>query len=729
MALRQDIKPKFETNDIPSQADFYEVFDSFVHKDEDKATLAMIDAGIDDEHYVTPALLRLGLQNIGAITGGGILPYKQHVDNFSGTFINLEWLPIESSVKVFKNGQLLLEGDAQETADYYVDYETATVIFSTEVGDRNIEIDYWYKSSDPIPGNGTDYVDLTTNQTIYGNKGFAEVTDFTGIQIDNGGSNRGLHVINNAAAQGVFIRSTDSGDSLIINDSVTATGTPLKIQKDDVTKFSVDGNGETMATSFVKSGGTSDDILLGDGTTTSLAGIAGGGSVIPVSATVSGIVDNTSLQELGGVDKSINGVRIGKGSGTGSNNTVLGVQAFDANTLGSNNTSIGSSVLKFNTSGNQNVGLGDYSLGNNTTGSYNTGIGSTSLYTNTTGAYNTGVGIYSLYYNTTGSYNTAIGSISLVNNTTGSYNTSIGLQSLSSNQYGNYNVAIGAYALANNVGTSGSNIYGHRSVAIGEQSMYSNTTGNGTAVGNWSLYKQTTGLWNIAIGQQAGGGITTGSGNTIIANEGFVSIGGGISTGSNNLIVAPNTGHRTGITTGSGNVVIGKVTGLAAGASNTITLADGVGNIALSKATTGELIAPNLTTALINSGGNKSLVTKEYFDAITKPYKSYVALLSQTGTNAPVATVLENELAGNIIWTRLGIGGYRGTLTGAFTLNKTMVTISNGWQNSTHVTRAGVGFPDFVAISTYLSGNLTDGLLDNSATSIEIRVYNYVDYE
>lgn len=169
---RNDIGNKFQNGDIPSQADFKEIFDSFVHKDEDKATIAMVDAGIDDEHYVTPALLRVGLQNIGAISGGGNLPYKQHIDDFDDTFINLNKYPIESSVKVFKNGQLLLEG---EEGDYTINYVTAVITFPESMGSRNIEIDYWYRSLDPIPGNGTNYVDLTTEQTIAGKKTFDNV--------------------------------------------------------------------------------------------------------------------------------------------------------------------------------------------------------------------------------------------------------------------------------------------------------------------------------------------------------------------------------------------------------------------------------------------------------------------------------------------------------------------------------------------------------------------------
>ena len=46
--------------------------------------------------------------------------------------------------------------------------------------------------------------------------------------------------------------------------------------------------------------------------------------------------------------------------------------------------------------------------------------------------------------------------------------------------------------------------------------------------------------------------------------------------------------------------------------------------------------------------------------------KVYRALLTQTGTDAPVATVLENTLGGEVVWTRDDIGLYTGTLAGAF---------------------------------------------------------------
>lgn len=54
-------------------------------------------------------------------------------------------------------------------------------------------------------------------------------------------------------------------------------------------------------------------------------------------------------------------------------------------------------------------------------------------------------------------------------------------------------------------------------------------------------------------------------------------------------------------------------------------------------------------------------------------YLVYTALLTQTGTDAPVATVLENTLGGTVVWTRYSAGIYKATLSSVFTENKTVV--------------------------------------------------------
>lgn len=56
--------------------------------------------------------------------------------------------------------------------------------------------------------------------------------------------------------------------------------------------------------------------------------------------------------------------------------------------------------------------------------------------------------------------------------------------------------------------------------------------------------------------------------------------------------------------------------------------------------------------------------------------RSYIALLNQTGTAAPVATILHNTLEGIPVWTRTGAGAYVATLAGQFPSNKTTVMAS-----------------------------------------------------
>jgi lysophospholipase L1-like esterase len=97
----------------------------------------------------------------------------------------------------------------------------------------------------------------------------------------------------------------------------------------------------------------------------------------------------------------------------------------------------------------------------------------------------------------------------------------------------------------------------------------------------------------------------------------------------------------------------------------------------------------------------------------------YVALVSQGGTSAPTATVLENSLHGIVVWTRQSTGIYLATLSGAFTASKTIVTYGNsvidtmitGYSNTVNT----------VAISTSTALNvLKDGALSSATIKIEV---------
>lgn len=110
---------------------------------------------------------------------------------------------------------------------------------------------------------------------------------------------------------------------------------------------------------------------------------------------------------------------------------------------------------------------------------------------------------------------------------------------------------------------------------------------------------------------------------------------------------------------------------------------------------------------------SSQFVTKGQTDLI-RPYKVYSALISQTGTDAPTVIVLENSI-GSIVWTRTSLGLYTGTLTGAFTVDKTMcfITPPNTITAFTMIQNT---------VNTVIISTQDDSVLIKS--SIEIRVYN-----
>ncbi len=255
---------------------------------------------------------------------------------------------------------------------------------------------------------------------------------------------------------------------------------------------------------------------------------------------------------------------------TGYLNAAFGSAALYNNTTGVDNAAFGFEALRSNTTGSNNVATGLQALYSNTTGENNTSVGFQALFNNTTGANNTASGFRALMSNTSGDVNTAFGFLAMANNTTGAANTAIGLEALYSNTTGYLNTAIGLTSLFSN--TTGDN-----NTANGMQALYSNTTGKyNTAEGVNSLYHNTTGQSNSSVGYYSLSSNTTG-----INNVGFgYNAGQAVTTGNNNTFLGYYTGQ--GITTGGQNTIVGaNVAGLTANLSNTVTLADGAGNIRL----------------------------------------------------------------------------------------------------------------------------------------------------
>lgn len=123
------------------------------------------------------------------------------------------------------------------------------------------------------------------------------------------------------------------------------------------------------------------------------------------------------------------------------------------------------------------------------------------------------------------------------------------------------------------------------------------------------------------------------------------------------------------------------------------------------------------------------------FYSTIKPYKVYTALLSQSGTDAPVATVLENTLGFTPIYTYSSTGVYALSPLEDFSnfLNKGVVIFlnkgSNDSTNATNSISCAYNYEDgALEIRTYANGLASDGILSDvdsfQKTSFEIRVYN-----
>jgi len=104
-------------------------------------------------------------------------------------------------------------------------------------------------------------------------------------------------------------------------------------------------------------------------------------------------------------------------------------------------------------------------------------------------------------------------------------------------------------------------------------------------------------------------------------------------------------------------------------------------------------------------------------------YTVYTALITQTGTAAPVVTILQNTTGGTIAWTRNDPGRYTATISGVtYTASKTAVIISSGGNNDRFL-KSNVSSTtaiDFYNINAQ-NGNAADVIA--STTTVEIRIY------
>jgi hypothetical protein len=197
---------------------------------------------------------------------------------------------------------------------------------------------------------------------------------------------------------------------------VTSASSPL----------SISSNAISLGTVPVSSGGTgattlaSNNVLLGNGTS-ALQVVAPGnsGNVLTSNGTTWSSTAPAALGvpysgatgavNLGSYELTANGVAVGRGASSKSNNYAYGYAVLSANTTGNYNNAFGHQALTANTTGLDNNAFGEYVLPKNIGGNYNTAMGSNALKENTSGSGNTAFGRQALQTNSTGSNNTALG--------------------------------------------------------------------------------------------------------------------------------------------------------------------------------------------------------------------------------------------------------------------------------------------------------------------------------
>jgi hypothetical protein len=153
----------------------------------------------------------------------------------------------------------------------------------------------------------------------------------------------------------------------------------------------------------------------------------------------------------GSADSSFNFVKIGRGLGNFSSNTIVSRNAFGVNTTGQFNTIFGDTNFGLSQTGSENTIVGYNNMNQSLNGNSNIAIGTGIMNNSISPGSNIGIGRFNLQYNTSGSSNVSIGLYS-AQYSTGSRNVAVGESAL--NRALNDNIGIGYNAGEYETGSS-----------------------------------------------------------------------------------------------------------------------------------------------------------------------------------------------------------------------------------------------------------------------------------
>lgn len=143
---------------------------------------------------------------------------------------------------------------------------------------------------------------------------------------------------------------------------------------------------------------------------------------------------NSNLSDNGTIitsstDLSVNGLRVGRGSGNISTNVALGNNALTSVTTSDFNVAIGQNALQYQSNGGSNMAIGGNSMQNATGGIGNSALGVGALNGLSTGNSNVSLGNSSMFFAGNSNDNTSVGATSLYRLVNSNGNTAIGFDS------------------------------------------------------------------------------------------------------------------------------------------------------------------------------------------------------------------------------------------------------------------------------------------------------------
>jgi len=522
----------------------------------------------------------------------------------------------------------------------------------------NVQVSYTDLAASISPGTGTtNYVSKWTSSTALGNS-----------LIQDDGSNVGIGTA--PTAIGLFrVLSINSSTGSIL-DLLRNGTSQMQIQvTSGVNAFA----GQTNLPMAFSTNGSNRMQIFGS---TGNISIGYGGS--PTDAGYKVDLSGT-LRSTG--DANINGLTVGKGGGSVSENTAIGVSALASNTTANTQTAVGYLAGNANTVSNHNTFIGARS-GVVTTAGENTFVGARSGFSHTIGVKNTFLGTFAGYDITSGLNNTLVG-----------YNTGGGITT------GNYNTIIG-------VVTSGLSSSLSNTIILadgqGNQRLYINSSGN-VGIGTTSPTTKITMFGQNPMFRVQGDGVSYYGGIDFYSSvSGSNRLNGSITQyDGNGLYIAAGTGMRLTFTinngtegmrlTSAGRLLIGTTT-------ESTYLLDVNGTTRISGT---ELRLDNGTTGTLNIYSNTPSI--QFFSADPTGYRFYRSgtgmfwnssgsICTQIGgndaytLNASTGHIWRTALSGGAALARLTTGGnlivggttdagYRVDVQGTFRVSSTTANV------------------------------------------------------